>query len=38
VVVWREAPQFSSRERAQLAWTEALTLLTKGVSDECLRK
>jgi AhpD family alkylhydroperoxidase len=34
VVVWREAPQFSSRERAALAWTEALTLLTGGVSDE----
>src|ERR1700740_2053272 len=26
VVVWREAPLFSSRERAALAWTEALTL------------
>ena len=34
VVVWREAPLFSSRERAALAWTEALTLLTQGVSDE----
>ena len=34
VVVWREAPQFSARERAALAWTEALTLLTAGVSDE----
>jgi AhpD family alkylhydroperoxidase len=34
VVVWREAPQFSARERAALAWTEALTLLTSGVSDE----
>src|SRR5277367_2212642 len=34
VVVWREAPQFSSRERAALAWTEALTLLTAGVCDE----
>jgi AhpD family alkylhydroperoxidase len=34
VVVWREALQFSSRERAALAWTEALTLLTAGVSDE----
>ena len=33
VVVWREAPQFSPRERAALAWTEALTLLTAGVSD-----
>jgi AhpD family alkylhydroperoxidase len=34
VVVWREAPLFSSRERAALAWTEALTLLAAGVSDE----
>src|SRR5215467_15060263 len=34
VVVWREAPQFSKRERAALAWTEALTLLPNGVSDE----
>ena len=34
VVVWREAPQFSARERAALAWTEALTMLASGVSDE----
>ena len=34
VVVWREAPQFSKRERAALAWTEALTLIAGGVSDE----
>ena len=34
VVVWREAPLFSSRERAALAWTEALTLLPGGVGDE----
>ena len=34
VVVWREAPQFSARERAALAWTEALTLIAAGVSDE----
>jgi AhpD family alkylhydroperoxidase len=34
VVVWREAPQFSKRERAALAWTEALTQLTGGVGDE----
>ncbi len=34
VVVWREAPQFSARERAALAWTEALTMLTSGVNDE----
>jgi AhpD family alkylhydroperoxidase len=34
VAVWREAPQFSRRERAALAWTEALTALPNGVSDE----
>jgi AhpD family alkylhydroperoxidase len=34
LAVWREAPQFSPRERAALAWTEALTLLPGGVSDE----
>ena len=32
--VSREEPQFSARERAALAWTEALTLLADGVSDE----
>jgi AhpD family alkylhydroperoxidase len=34
VVVWREAPQFSRRERAALAWTEALTVLSGDVGDE----
>lgn len=34
LVAWREAPQFSARERAALAWTEALTLLSAGVSDD----
>src|ERR1700722_7727818 len=34
VVVWRETPLFSARERAALAWTEALTVLTEGVSDD----
>jgi AhpD family alkylhydroperoxidase len=34
LVVWREARLFSSRERAALAWTEALTLVAGGVSDE----
>jgi AhpD family alkylhydroperoxidase len=34
VAVWREAPIYSARERAALAWTEALTLLPDGVSDE----
>ena len=34
VAVWREAPIFSPRERAALAWAEALTFLPDGVSDE----
>jgi AhpD family alkylhydroperoxidase len=34
VAVWHEAPIFSARERAALAWTEALTHLPDGVSDE----
>ena len=34
VAVWREAPVFSPRERAALAWTEALTLLPEtGAPD-----
>jgi len=28
--VWREAPIFTARERAALAWTEAVTKLTDG--------
>ncbi|MBN3857030.1 carboxymuconolactone decarboxylase family protein [Paraburkholderia sp. Ac-20340] len=28
VVVWRETPFFTERERAALAWTEALTLVS----------
>ena len=32
---WRECPFYSERERAALAWTEALTLLSEGnVPDE----
>lgn len=32
---WREAPVYTSRERAVLAWTEALTLLPQnGATDE----
>lgn len=35
VVVWREAPFFTERERAALAWTEAVTLVGQsGVPDE----
>ncbi len=35
LAAWRDAPFFSDRERAALAWTEALTLVaTKGPPDE----
>lgn len=35
---WREAPFYSARERAALAWTEAVTQLDPhGVSDELYR-
>ena len=38
VAVWREAPIFSARERAALAWAEALTLLPDGVSERSMRR
>jgi AhpD family alkylhydroperoxidase len=31
---WRETPFFTDRERAALAWAEAVTMITGGVSDE----
>lgn len=35
VIIWRESTLFTPRERAALAWTEALTKLSDhGVSDE----
>ncbi|MDT8894005.1 carboxymuconolactone decarboxylase family protein [Halomonas sp. I1] len=34
---WRESPGFSERERAALAWTEALTLLAESDVDQALR-
>ncbi|CAB3627299.1 carboxymuconolactone decarboxylase family protein [Achromobacter pestifer] len=35
IAIWRESTLFSPRERAALAWTEALTTLPPhGVSDE----
>ena len=35
VAVWREAPFFTPRERAALAWTDALTLLPEtGAPDD----
>ena len=30
VAIWRESPLFSPRERAALAWTEALTRMPPG--------
>jgi AhpD family alkylhydroperoxidase len=30
---WRETPFYSDRERAALAWTEAVTRISDGVSD-----
>jgi AhpD family alkylhydroperoxidase len=30
VIVWEEAPFFTARERAALAWTEAVTLVGQG--------
>ncbi|WP_445488175.1 carboxymuconolactone decarboxylase family protein [Rhodopseudomonas sp. RCAM05734] len=34
LAVWREAPVYSVRERAALVWTEALTSVANGVSDD----
>ena len=34
VPVWRESPFYTPRERAGLAWTETVTEISKGVSDE----
>jgi AhpD family alkylhydroperoxidase len=35
VPVWRETPFFTPRERAALAWTEAVTLISRdGVPDD----
>ena len=35
---WREAPEYSDRERTALAWTEAVTLVADGhVPDEVYR-
>ncbi|KQW34795.1 MULTISPECIES: carboxymuconolactone decarboxylase family protein [Ensifer] len=39
VAVWRDSTLFSSRERAALAWTEALTKVSdSGVPDELYEK
>ena len=36
VAAWREAPGFTARERAALAWTEALTELGRLAVDDAL--
>ncbi len=33
ITAWREAPCYTDRERAALAWTEAVTLIAQGVPD-----
>ncbi|MDG3008049.1 carboxymuconolactone decarboxylase family protein [Paludisphaera mucosa] len=33
LTAWRETPFFSDRERAALAWTEAVTRIAEGVPD-----
>jgi AhpD family alkylhydroperoxidase len=33
---WRETPVYSERERAALAWTEALTLITEGHAPDAV--
>ncbi|MDI7863440.1 carboxymuconolactone decarboxylase family protein [Rhizobiaceae bacterium n13] len=39
VAIWKESPLFDPRERAALAWTEALTAsISHGVSDELYEK
>lgn len=35
---WRDAPFYTERERAALAWAEALTKLNGGVPDEVYRE
>jgi alkylhydroperoxidase family enzyme len=35
LVAWRESPLYTERERAALAWTEAVTLVSQsGVPDD----
>ena len=33
---WRESPVYSDRERAALAWTEAVTLITNGHAPDAV--
>lgn len=36
LAAWRESPHYTPRERAALAWTEALTLLTEGHASDAV--
>jgi AhpD family alkylhydroperoxidase len=36
VVVWKESPFFTERERAALAWTEAITLLSETYAPDAV--
>jgi AhpD family alkylhydroperoxidase len=36
--VWREAPFFTPRERAPLAWTEAVTEVSAGQPGDCISR
>jgi len=38
VVVWEHVDEFDAREKAALAWTEALTYLDRGVDLEPLKQ
>jgi alkylhydroperoxidase family enzyme len=33
---WRESPFYTDRERAALAWTEAVTVVTDGFVPDCV--
>jgi AhpD family alkylhydroperoxidase len=37
VAVWRDAPFYSDRERAALAWTEAVTEMRQGAATDAVR-
>ncbi|MDZ3833039.1 MAG: carboxymuconolactone decarboxylase family protein [Sphingopyxis sp.] len=37
LAAWREAPVFTPRERAALAWTDALTRLSEGHTQKALK-
>ena len=38
ISIWRESPLFSDKERAALEWTEAVTKVSEGISDDLYEK